>query len=408
MKKLYLQLALRNLRINMGRNISLGISIALGTAAIILGFALTDGIIRQTIIGFTGTLVEDVMIYPKKGTLIGYKDVLKRYKEIQESIYEIEGIDYVTKKVSFRGVAFSPSSSTNGIFMGMEPEGIRRKTNLEMIQGEYLDDNDQMNLILSVKLAERLDVEVGDSISILVQMPRGGTNANDFTVKGIFSVKTGLQFVDHLVYISLWDTQDLMGLSNNEVLSLGVYLKNPDLVDEYEKRIMDKLHKEGFVAVGSSWKKILKGMIGLYNLIKYSVFIFTSITMIIITVGVVNSIYLSLAERTREIGTMMALGSRPHSIMAILLIEGFFLAFLGAASGCGLGGIISLIVEKTGIEAPTKSLVYLFGGKQLFPYLTVDTLVLSFLFVVSITIIGVAIPVYQASKLKPTEALSHV
>ncbi len=72
----FLVLAFRNLARYRTRNLLTGISIVLGTAAIILGLAFTDGIIRQTIIGFTGTLVEDVMIFPDQGR------ILKKYREI--------------------------------------------------------------------------------------------------------------------------------------------------------------------------------------------------------------------------------------------------------------------------------------------------------------------------------------
>ena len=174
-------IAFRNLMRYRTRSLLTGLSILLGTTAIILGLSLTDGIIRQTIIGFTGTLVEDVMAFPngktklngpkgiersiddeEKDTLMFFKifqnqAILNRFREIEKSVNEIKGIDYVTKKVQFIGALFSDTSSVNALIMGMEPEGIRRKTNLQMEEGRYLNDNDRLSLIISKRLPSRRD-----------------------------------------------------------------------------------------------------------------------------------------------------------------------------------------------------------------------------------------------------------
>ncbi len=268
MKKQFLILALRNLVKYKTRNLLTGICIAIATAGIIIGLALTNGIIRQTIIGFTGTIVEDVMVFPNTTPLqdehrfvinnidedlekekmvfldLLYRNkdpILNQYDQMEKAIYDIDGIDYVTKKVQFQGAIFSDASSLNAMIMGMEPEGIRRKTNLEMEKGRYLNEHDRLSLIISEKLARRLQVDVGDKLAIIVNMPGGGTNARDFRIEGIFSIITGLQFVNHLLYISLWDAQALMGLTDKQIFNLGVYLKDVDAVDRFEKKISQKL-----------------------------------------------------------------------------------------------------------------------------------------------------------------------
>ncbi len=403
MKKAFILMAFRNLLRYRTRNLLTGVSIALGALSIIVGLAFTNGIIRQTIVGFTGTLIEDVMIYPKEK-----EKVLKQYKAIQKSIYEIEGIDYVTKKMQFMGPVFSDYSSLSAIFMGMEPEGIRRKDNLEMVEGEYLDENDHLSLILSRKLANRLKVTVGDKVAIVVNMPSGGTNANDFRVKGIFNVKTGLQFVDHLIYISLWDTQDLMGLTYEDVFNLGVYLIDVDAVDQYEKIIADKLKSENFTAQAFSWKKIMQVMIDSYLFVKYIVLIFTIILVLIVTTGVVNAVYMAVSERTREIGTMMAMGAKRKIIISLFMMEGMMLSLISTIVGAGIGTGFVQLIKSMKIEVNARGLILLFGGKTITPYLDIGTVLYSSLFVMTITLLGIAYPIFKASKLEPTRALGFV
>lgn len=398
----FVTLALRNLLRYRTRNLLTAISIALGSVAIILGLAFSDGIIRQTIIGFTGTLIEDVMVFPNKGS------ILERYQEIEKAIYGVKGIDYVTKKVQFQGAIFSATSSVNALIMGMEPEGIRRKTNLEMRKGRYLQAGDSLSLILSEKLAARLRVEVGDRIAIVANMPQGGTNAKDFRIEGIFNVKTGLQFVDHLIYISLWDTQDLMGLTDNQVYSLGVYLKDVEAVELFEKKIGAGLIKADLPGQVRSWKKVMKGLLEQYYFIKTIVLIFTVVLLLIVCVGVANAMFLSISERTREIGTMMALGAKRKTIISLFMLEGAILSLFSSFCGSILGKVLAVLLEGLKIEAISKSAVWLFGGKHLYPYLTLPTIFFAFGFVVVMSLMGMFYPIIKASKMDPVAALGYV
>ena len=432
MKTQFFLLAFRNLIRYRNRSILTGISIALGTAAIIIGLAFSDGIIRQTVIGFTGTLVEDVMAFSNQAPFpdnpnsikkdntgnkkkLAFRDVLfrnptilDRYQDIEKLIYEIPGIHYITKKVQFTAALFSENASLSAMIVGMEPEGIRRKFNLKMENGRYLDENDRLSLILSEKLARRLKVDVGDKIAIVVNMPNGGTNAKDFRVEGIFSIITGLEFVNHLIYISLWDAQNLMGLTNKEVFSLGIYLNNVDDVDLFENRIREKLKKEGLLSQVHSWKTVMKGILSQYLFIKAIVVVFTVVLLLIVCVGVVNSVFLSVSERTREIGTMMALGIRQKTLISLLLMEGIILSFISTGCGCIIGVCISIFFENVGIAAPTKGASTLFGGNYLYAYVSYPSVFFSSLFVFVITIIGILYPIIKTSKMEPTKALGYV
>ncbi|UCD80255.1 MAG: ABC transporter permease [Desulfobacterales bacterium] len=435
MKKQFIILAFRNLAKYRTRNLLTGISIAIGTAGIIVGLALTDGIIRQTIIGFTGTIVEDVMVFPPKTTLpdsgklvvnqIGEelekekmvfldllfrnKDpVLRQYRKIERAIYEIDGIDYVTRKVQFQGAIFSETSSLNCMIMGMEPEGIRRKTNLKMEKGRYLTEDDRSAIMISQKLARRLQVDVGDKLALVVNMPNGGTNAGDLRIEGIFSIITGLQFVNHLMYISLWDAQALMGIPGTQVFNLGVYLKDVDAVDRFESKISTQLEKMRLPCQVLSWKKVMMGILAQYYFIKYIVLIFTIVLLLIVCVGVINAVFLSVSERTREIGTMMAMGAKKKSIITLFMLEGTLLSVLSSLSGAAAGVAISLFFEKIGFEAPTEGAANLFGGTHLYPYLSYPPVVFSLVFVVVMTLLGIGYPIIKASRMEPTEALRYI
>ena len=403
MKIKFLAFALRNLLRHKSRNFLTGLSITMGTAALILGFAFTDGIILQTIKGFTGTVVEDINIYPGKEHRI-----LEHSDEVLNAIDDIGGVDYIIRKVQFSSVVFSRTSSVNARIIGVDTDDVRRKDNLVMTAGEYLSADDTLNLIISQKLARRLKVDVGDKLALVVNMPGGGTNAMDLRVGGIFTVITGLQFVDHLIYVSLSNAQALMGLADRQIFSLGVYLTDIDAVDRFEKLINDHLMNGQYDCKAASWKRIMADVMDQYYLVQYIVLIFTLIFLAVICVGVVNAGFISVSERTREIGTLMAMGARRNKIITLFLLEGAALSLISATLGCGLGiGVVKLF-EIIGIEAPTRGAVWIFGGSVLNPHLNPTTILFCFGFVAALNLVGIAYPIISASRMNPTEALDYV
>ena len=86
----------------------------------------------------------------------------------------------------------------------------------------------------------------------------------------------------------------------------------------------------------------MKGILAQYYFIKYIVLIFTVVLLLIVCVGVINAVFLSVSERTREIGTMMAMGAKKRSIVSLFMLEGTILSLLSSLSGAAVG--VALIV----------------------------------------------------------------
>ena len=131
----------------------------------------------------------------------------------------------------------------------------------------------------------------------------------------------------------------------------------------------------------------------------------TFVFLLVIMLGIVNSMFMNVMERVREIGTMMALGIKRGSILSLFIFEGAFLGAVGAALGLTLGGLIVYLMSTIGIRIPAPGSTIKF---VLVPYLTVDYVVSAFIF----TTVGAALvsvwPAWRASRLRPVEALASV
>lgn len=127
--------------------------------------------------------------------------------------------------------------------------------------------------------------------------------------------------------------------------------------------------------------------------------------LLVILLGIVNSMFMNVLERVREIGTMMALGIRRGYILRLFILEGAVLGALGAAIGLALGFSFVSLAAAIGISipAPGSSLKFV-----LHPFITLTFVVEAFL----LTTVGAALvsvwPAYRASRLRPVEALSAV
>ena len=155
----------------------------------------------------------------------------------------------------------------------------------------------------------------------------------------------------------------------------------------------------------SRWDEIVPFIQELLSNIDFIFDIITSVFLLVIMLGIVNSMFMNVLERVREIGTMMALGIRRGNILALFVLEGAFIGSLGALIGLGLGLLIVTIAARIGIpiNAPGSSLTFILN-----PFLTVSFLVRAFV----LTSLGAALvslwPAYRASRMKPVEALSAV
>ncbi|NBW81113.1 ABC transporter permease [bacterium] len=131
----------------------------------------------------------------------------------------------------------------------------------------------------------------------------------------------------------------------------------------------------------------------------------TAVFLLVIMLGIVNSMFMNVLERVREIGTMMALGIRRGKILSMFVLEGAILGGLGAFVALAIGYILVSIAAHIGIRIPAPGSTIKF---VLHPFLTASFVLESFLF----TTLGAALvslwPAYRASRLRPVEALSAV
>jgi putative ABC transport system permease protein len=421
-----LALAFRNLFRAKRRNALAGGSMALGTAALVIAAGLADGITRQLSDNLirvqTGHL--QVVVRPddfqsQNNPFDAYgQDELPDAAALARRIEaEGRGAD-VVRAVPYlfvRGSAVAGSRSSVAWIVGIDPT---REPELRAAQpavsGRFLPEGDDLAVYVAETAARKLRVGVGDSVSFVVQTPQGAVNSLDATVCGTF--RKGAPWYDNAFYISLGAAQQLVdwpgGATNLKVLLADGGERALQRARSSVEASVAKARPQG-LARGTRVRVESYTEAGRFS---YAIILANQAALVMLSgflyaaagVGVVNAMLMSVRERTREIGTMRALGMRRSRVVRLFLLEGLALGVVSAAAGALVGGAVVLALAARGIPMTVASLSWMAGGDVLYPALEPISVLWATASIVALSTIAAIYPAFTASRLEPREALHHV
>jgi ABC-type lipoprotein release transport system permease subunit len=258
---------------------------------------------------------------------------------------EIERLPEVVG-VSIRGSAFGLISaddrSFGGQIMGVDPDAAREMSTLpqRIIEGRYLDGTGQA--VLGDALARNLGVEVGGEVVVLGTTKDGGFAALAADVVGI--LKTDIVELDRsLMQVSLVDFQEAFGLGDEGHI-LVVKLTDLDLADAVKAKL-----NLGDDLMVRTWVELLPELQQMVDMKKAGQTVFFVLLGIMVTFSTFNTFAMTVFERTREFGMLLAVGMRPKGIIAMLQIEAGLMCLLGITLGLAISISLVLYLGAVGI-----------------------------------------------------------
>jgi putative ABC transport system permease protein len=340
-----------------------------------------------------------------------------RPEEPEEQPLEEEGrpagVARAVPYLFLRGSAVAGSRSSVAWIVGILPAQERElRAAQPPAEGVFLPDDDPLAVFVAEPAARKLRVGVGDEVSFVVQTPQGAVNSLDATVCGVF--RKGAPWYDNAFYVTLGAAQALVdwpgGATNVKVL-LEDARALPRARAAVEASVAaarpgplakgTRVRVESYTEAGRfSWAIIQANEAALVML---SGFLFAAAG-----VGVVNAMLMSVRERTREIGTMRALGMRRSRVVRLFVLEGLALGVVSAIAGALAGGAVVAYLAATGIPMTVSSLAWMVGSDVLYPALVPESLLRATLSIVLLSTLAAVYPAFSASRLEPREALHHV
>ncbi len=318
---------------------------ALGTAGLLLagGFALfTYESLAQSAARSTGHLVLGTPAQFSKDEDTPLQHGLDDWQALRKAVLAEPEVRQVLPRVEFTGLISNGEKSTvmmaNGI--DADAEFAVKGPFLQVKAGEVIMSRERLVVMLGEGLAKSLKAEPGSSLTLLASTTAGALNAVDVTVRGV--VSTGIAELDkRLVYIDLPSAQAL--LATERVSTLGVFLQDMASTAPLQQRLQ-AAHAGLQVKTWLDLATFYKAVRDLYNRIFGALGLIIALIVLFV---VANAMAMAIIERTREIGTLRALGTTPRQLLTTLSLEGLVLggggAVLGALLALGISALLLVV-----------------------------------------------------------------
>jgi putative ABC transport system permease protein len=332
--------------------------------------------------------------------------------EIGNRLENIAGIEAFT----FRASAFSLVSSnkrTYGILVtGIDPQKEANVSTIKSLirEGEYFSGEDQNKALIGKLLAQRLRAGVGDELTLLGQGRDGSIAATVVTIKGIFS--SGIDAFDRsALQIPLRDFQAVYQMLGavHEVVVVGKSLGQISAIKQQIKTDIKEIGK-GETLVVLDWMELMPGLLQGIEMDLVSGIIMYIILILVVAFSILNTFLMSIFERTREFGVLMAIGTSPGRLIKLVFIESMSLTAVGVFLGIILGSLITLCFQHYGIDlSDAGELMKQYGLPQrIHPKLSLVSATAGPIIVFLVTIVASIIPAFKILKLRPVQAMTHV
>ena len=347
----WLAFAVQNTLRNRRRSLVTVAIAALGTAAILLagGFALyTYESLAQAAARSSGHLIVAKPEQFQRDEDMPLQNGLDEVATLRARLLADPAVRHVLPRVEFSGLISNGDKSTVMIATGVDPdhEFAVKGPFLRIVSGEVLVSGAKdAEVMLGAGLAKSLKATAGSGLTLLASTTDGALNAVDVRVKGVFS--SGVPDLDRRqVFTDIATAQRL--LNTTRVSSLGVFLNRMEATPAAQARAAAA---NPTLAV-QSWRDqafFYASVRDLYNRIFGALGLIIGVIVVFV---VTNAMAMAIIERTREIGTLRALGTLPSQLLRTLALEGMVLGGVGALTGAVLALGVSLLLYVVPVEMP--------------------------------------------------------
>lgn len=398
-------LAGRNLRRNSQRTLVAVLTVASGIIAFLLAGGFIAWIFQDMREATIRSQLGHIQIvrpgYFEKGIADPYAFLLPADSAEQKSVERAAGVASVTPRLAFSGLASHGDVTLAFVGEGIDPERERPISSRIRIQsGKDLEGPGQAAVLLGEGLAHSLGVKAGDAIVLLATAANGSPNAIEIGVAGTFAT-ISKEYDDVALRLPIALARKLMRVQG--ATSWVVLLDRTEDTPAAVASLRGQLPAAGFELV--PWTALADFYNKTVVLFSKQVSVVKFIIGLIIVLTISNTQTMSVLERTREIGTSLAIGQRRRVVLRMFLAEGVLIGALGGIAGIVLGYLLAALISFVGIPMPPPpGMAHGYIGQILIsPALAGEALVLALL----TTLLASLMPAWKASRMNIVDALRY-
>ncbi|HPT51306.1 MAG TPA: ABC transporter permease, partial [Accumulibacter sp.] len=344
--------ALRNVLRQRLRSAATLVAIGMGVAGLILAGGFIQDIYVQ---------LGEALIHSQTGHLQiareGYREGRTRAPEnyliensdrLKEQVRAQPGTQMVLARLGFAGMINNGRRDLGIIGEGVEPSAeAALGSYLTYIEGRPLADGDLDGIVLGEGVAKTLGLKAGDRANLVISLSQGAVNTLDFEVIGVFQ-SFSKEFDARAVRIPLAAARNLMDTAAAHLLV--VVLDKTEDTARVQAALGQQLAPQGYEIV--SWRQLSDFYDKTVQLYQRQFGVLRFIILLMVLLSVINSVNMTIFERTREFGTMLAIGDRPIRVFRMILAENVLIGLAGALVGMLLGCLAAWLISAIGISMP--------------------------------------------------------
>ncbi|HUE98338.1 MAG TPA: ABC transporter permease [Anaerolineales bacterium] len=398
----YFKMAYRNLGRHRRRSILSGLALAMGTALLMFIAAFFEGEMRNSMeitlrLNSGHIQVRDADYDPDKLS-VAWEYLIENPEQIAVQIETLDQVQAATPRLFASGIVSVRNDSSGVEIMGVVPDSEANDPYRQLVSGNFVTADDREGILIGYPLAESLGLNVGDKLTLLINTSDGDVDEQEFTVRGIFT--TGTTAYDKgIVLLPLQKAQAFSGAQNHASM-IFILLKDREQADVVAAAIPSQSFQV------ETWEE-LNELLVLINDFSNAYLTFINLIVLGVTATViVNTLLMSVFERTREIGILSSIGMKGRQIITLFLAEASLLALGGITFGALAGWTLSAYFGKVGIYFGDLGISGdMLLQDRIYPYLTLESAINLIITAFIITILASLYPARMASRMEPVEAL---
>ena len=398
-----LKMAFRDLGRNRRRSFFSALAVGGGLALLILMASVVEGemggALENTIRLQSGHIQIRAATYNENKSSLKWEDLVANPDEIAAKIAAFDQVEAATPRLYASGFLSSGTQSAGAKITGIDPLSPASDPYREgLISGQYLSPDDRDAVLIGKPMAEKLNLDVGDNVGLSLNTADGTVQEQTFIVKGIYTTNT-FGFDSTTVFLPLAKAQ-AMTQTENHASTIFVLLKDTLMTDTVAPAlsVSSNLQIKTWKDLNSlfvEWEAMAQSYIGFL----YMIILAISVSVII------NTLIMSVYERTREIGILSAIGMRGNRIMMLFLAESSLLAIGGVILGLIIGVLATVYFNVNGFYVGNMGLSGIAITDTVYAKLTTENLINLTIMTFVATILAGLYPAIMASRMQPVEAL---
>ncbi|MFL7837794.1 MAG: ABC transporter permease [Candidatus Promineifilaceae bacterium] len=403
--KTFWTIAFRDLIRNRRRTFTTLLAVALGMLVVMLMAGMLRGVMdsamRDNINVVTGHLQLRAESYEAENMSLLGKDLVQDPQYLVTRIEVLPEVKSVAPVLWASTILSTPRESTGLKITGIDPDDVFHSPIRQgMVEGEYLNADDRGQILLSQRLAEDMEITVGQQVSLATGDANGGLDEGLFNVKGTFN--TGFPGYDNSNVIMPLSQAQSFTRTGDRASSIIVILN--DSADT--AKVAAALATPGIHIY--TWEDMNQFFIQSMQAGESFYYLIYIIVILVVAILIANTLLMSVFERTREMGILASLGMKQRQIMVMVLIEAAILALIGIFFGVllGLGAVGYLAQVGFDMGEGTAGLVEgMAFSSKMYPAMASDQFLILSLLMFGIVVLVSVYPAWYASRMEPVEAL---